>query len=78
MRPGVRVVATEQGTDVAFPKRLLADHEEMVLDLRPNWIALVGPALVLVLVIVAEILLFCTSSRRRSWHGWRSWRGPSY
>src|ERR687891_3018959 len=58
MRPGVRVAATEQGIDVAFPKRLLADHEEMVLDLRPHWIALVGPALVLILVIVAEIVLF--------------------
>jgi uncharacterized membrane protein YdbT with pleckstrin-like domain len=52
------VAATEQGTAVGFPKRLLADHEEMVLDLRPHWIALVGPAVVLVLVIVAEILLF--------------------
>lgn len=43
---------------MGFPRRLLADHEEMVLDLRPHWIALVGPTLVLVLVIVAEILLF--------------------
>jgi uncharacterized membrane protein YdbT with pleckstrin-like domain len=30
----------------------------MVLDLKPHWIALVGPAIVLVLVIVAETLLF--------------------
>jgi uncharacterized membrane protein YdbT with pleckstrin-like domain len=58
MRAGVRVAAIEQGTAMAFPKRLLADHEELVLDLRPHWIALVGPAVVLVLVIVAEILLF--------------------
>jgi uncharacterized membrane protein YdbT with pleckstrin-like domain len=43
---------------MGFPKRLLADHEELVLDLRPHWIALVGPAVVLVLVIVAEILVF--------------------
>jgi uncharacterized membrane protein YdbT with pleckstrin-like domain len=43
---------------MGFPRRLLADHEEMVLDLRPHWIALAGPTLVLVLVIVAEILLF--------------------
>jgi len=43
---------------VGFPRRLLADHEDLVLDLRPHWIALVGPAVVLVLVIVAEILLF--------------------
>jgi uncharacterized membrane protein YdbT with pleckstrin-like domain len=44
--------------EMGFPKRLLADHEEMVLDLKPHWIALVGPAIVLVLVILAEILLF--------------------
>jgi uncharacterized membrane protein YdbT with pleckstrin-like domain len=43
---------------MGFPRRLLADHEEMVLDLKPHWIALVGPAIVLVLVIVAETLLF--------------------
>ena len=43
---------------MGFPRRLLADHEELVLDLRPHWIALVGPGLVLVLVIVAEIVLF--------------------
>ena len=43
---------------MGFPRRLLADHEELVLDLRPHWIALVGPGLVLLLVIVAEIVLF--------------------
>jgi uncharacterized membrane protein YdbT with pleckstrin-like domain len=43
---------------MGFPKRLLADHEELVLDLKPHWIALVGPAIVLVLVILAESLLF--------------------
>ncbi|MGH2653581.1 MAG: PH domain-containing protein [Actinomycetota bacterium] len=41
-----------------FPRSLLADHEKLVVDLRPHWIALVGPATVLVLVILAEILLF--------------------
>ena len=43
---------------MGFPKRLLADHERLVLDLRPHWIALLGPVLVLLLVIVAGILLF--------------------
>jgi uncharacterized membrane protein YdbT with pleckstrin-like domain len=43
---------------VGFPKRLLADHERMVLDIRPHWIALVGPVLVSLLVVLAEILLF--------------------
>jgi uncharacterized membrane protein YdbT with pleckstrin-like domain len=43
---------------VGFPRRLLADHEDLVLDLRPHWIALAGPAVVLILVIAVEILLF--------------------
>jgi uncharacterized membrane protein YdbT with pleckstrin-like domain len=43
---------------VAFPKRLLAEHERLILDLRPHWIALVLPAIVAVLIVVAEILLF--------------------
>jgi hypothetical protein len=43
---------------VGFPRRLLADHEALVLEIRPHWIALVGPAVVLLLAIVAEILLF--------------------
>jgi uncharacterized membrane protein YdbT with pleckstrin-like domain len=43
---------------MGFPKRLLAEHEDLVLDLRPHWIALVGPGLVLVLLIVALVVLF--------------------
>jgi uncharacterized membrane protein YdbT with pleckstrin-like domain len=34
---------------VPFPRRLLIPGEELILDLRPHWIALVGPALVTVL-----------------------------
>jgi uncharacterized membrane protein YdbT with pleckstrin-like domain len=41
---------------VAFPRRLLIEGEELVLDLRPHWIALVGPALVTILVVVGWIL----------------------
>ena len=29
-----------------FPKSLLADHEELILDLRPHWIALVVPGII--------------------------------
>ena len=29
-----------------FPKSLLADHEELILDLRPHWVALVVPGLI--------------------------------
>lgn len=34
---------------VPFPRRLLIPGEELILDLRPHWIALVGPALVTLL-----------------------------
>ena len=30
---------------MAFPRRLLADHERLVLDLKPHWVALLVPAL---------------------------------
>lgn len=43
---------------MGFPRRLLAEYEEMVLDIRPHWIALVLPTLVAVLIVVAEILIF--------------------
>jgi uncharacterized membrane protein YdbT with pleckstrin-like domain len=45
---------------MGFPSRLLADHEELVLDLRPHWIALVLPALTAILLLVAEVLLFAS------------------
>jgi uncharacterized membrane protein YdbT with pleckstrin-like domain len=47
---------------VAFPRRLLVEGEELVLDLRPHWIALVRAAFVAVLVIVAWSVLL-TGSR---------------
>jgi uncharacterized membrane protein YdbT with pleckstrin-like domain len=42
---------------MGFPTSLLADHERLVVDLRPHWIALVMPAVVTVLILVAEILI---------------------
>src|SRR5439155_15333031 len=53
--PDARAPATVR--PMAFPKRLLTTDEELVLDSRPHWIALVGPAFVAVLVLVAWILL---------------------
>ncbi|MBI3647655.1 MAG: PH domain-containing protein [Actinobacteria bacterium] len=41
---------------MAFPRRLLVEGEELVLDLRPHWIALVGPAIVAVLVAIAWVV----------------------
>jgi uncharacterized membrane protein YdbT with pleckstrin-like domain len=43
---------------VAFPRRLLIEGEELVLDLRPHWIALVWPIVVAVLVLVGLIFAF--------------------
>jgi len=42
---------------VTFPKRLLVDGEEVVLDLRPHWIALVRASFVAVVVAVAWSIL---------------------
>jgi uncharacterized membrane protein YdbT with pleckstrin-like domain len=42
---------------VTFPRRLLIEGEELVLDLRPHWIALVRAIFVAVLVAAAWILL---------------------
>lgn len=52
-----------------FPTRLLADHERMVLDLRPHWIALVAPVMITILLVVALILLFALFDPR-SLVGW--------
>ena len=41
-----------------FPRRLLIEGEELVLDLRPHWVALVWPSFVAVLVLVGWILAF--------------------
>jgi uncharacterized membrane protein YdbT with pleckstrin-like domain len=41
---------------MAFPRKLLADNEDLVLDLRPHWIALVLPIGAAVLIVVATIL----------------------
>jgi uncharacterized membrane protein YdbT with pleckstrin-like domain len=35
-----------------FPRRLLIDNEELVVEMRPHWIALVVPAIVAILILV--------------------------
>lgn len=37
---------------MAFPERLLAEHEELIYDLRPHWLTLVVPVLLTVAVVV--------------------------
>src|SRR2546426_7654525 len=41
-----------------FPQRLLTEGEELVVDARPHWIALLGPVFVTLLILAAEIALF--------------------
>jgi uncharacterized membrane protein YdbT with pleckstrin-like domain len=56
---------------MAFPTRLLADHERLVLDIRPHWIALVAPAVATVLIVVAEIMI--AANFPPSLPGWLLW-----
>lgn len=41
-----------------FPRKLLVPNEELVLEIRPHWIALVMPAIVTILVITGWILVY--------------------
>jgi uncharacterized membrane protein YdbT with pleckstrin-like domain len=56
---------------MTFPRRLLSEGEELVLDLRPHWIALVWPLAEIVLDVagVALILAYMPDS----WPIWVRW-----
>ncbi|MDP8955920.1 MAG: PH domain-containing protein [Actinomycetota bacterium] len=56
---------------MGFPKRLLADNEQLVLDLRPHWISLVLPigATVLIVGAVGAALAYIPAS----WPNWVTW-----
>ena len=41
---------------MAFPRRLLNEGEEVILDLRPHWAFFLGRAAVLLLAVVALIV----------------------
>jgi uncharacterized membrane protein YdbT with pleckstrin-like domain len=56
-----------------FPRRLLIEGEELVLDLRPHWIALVRPALVVIVGLVAAIWLSTVTSDRLEWLPWAAY-----
>jgi uncharacterized membrane protein YdbT with pleckstrin-like domain len=45
---------------MAFPTRLLVEGEELVLDLRPHWIALVMPAIAAIATFVVMLILYNT------------------
>jgi uncharacterized membrane protein YdbT with pleckstrin-like domain len=43
---------------MAFPKRLLIEGEQLVLDLRPHWIALVMPVIGTIAILAVQYLLY--------------------
>ncbi len=45
---------------MAFPTRLLIDGEELVMDLRPHWIALIMPAVATIATLAVMIVLYET------------------
>ena len=51
---------------MAFPRELLADHEDLVFDLRPHWLALVGPTF-WTLVSLAILIVGSRYAADRSW-----------
>jgi uncharacterized membrane protein YdbT with pleckstrin-like domain len=56
---------------VPFPRRLLSEGEDLVLDVRPHWIALVPPVFVtamLVAGVIAALVLVPDS-----WPSWVRW-----
>jgi membrane protein YdbS with pleckstrin-like domain len=54
---------------MAFPRRLLGPDEELILDLRPHWLALVKPGLTTVVIFVAMglALAYVPSWSFRGW-----------
>lgn len=43
---------------VPFPKKLLAEHEKLVFDLKPHWVSLVPPALWSIVFLVVAVLAY--------------------
>jgi uncharacterized membrane protein YdbT with pleckstrin-like domain len=56
---------------MGFPRRLLAENEQLILDLRPHWISLVLPigATVLIVAAVVAALAYVPAS----WPNWVAW-----
>jgi uncharacterized membrane protein YdbT with pleckstrin-like domain len=56
---------------MAFPRRLLAEHEDIVVEMRPHWVALVFPIFVSLVVVAAIIVLLTLVPD--SWPSWLRW-----
>jgi uncharacterized membrane protein YdbT with pleckstrin-like domain len=58
---------------MAYPRRLLNDHETVVVDLHPHWWCLVKPIVLLVAAMVASIVVLLQTDARtlpRTSLGW--------
>lgn len=53
---------------MTFPRRLLSEGEELILDLRPHWIALVWPLTEIVVDVGAVVLILAYMP-----DGWPTW-----
>src|SRR5689334_13138174 len=56
---------------MAFPKRLLAPGEDIVLDLRPHWISLAVATIEGVAALIVYIVLLVNVPR--TWPSWIRW-----
>jgi uncharacterized membrane protein YdbT with pleckstrin-like domain len=56
---------------MTFPRRLLSEGEELVLDLRPHWIALVWPLTEIALDVTGVALILAYMPDR--WPSWVRW-----
>jgi len=56
---------------MAFPDKLLAPGEKVVLDLRPHWVSLVASALLGALAVAVYVLLLLWI--KPSWPSWTRW-----
>ncbi|MFN2590714.1 MAG: PH domain-containing protein [Actinomycetota bacterium] len=54
-----------------FPRRLLSEGEQLVLDVRPHWIALLGPVAVTIVIVAAAVagLVYVPDT----WPAWVRW-----
>ena len=52
---------------MAFPRRLLSHSEQLVMDLRPHWVALVWPVVETVLDAAAAVALLILLHRQPAW-----------
>ncbi|HEX2088641.1 MAG TPA: PH domain-containing protein [Actinomycetota bacterium] len=56
---------------MGFPRRLLADNERLILDLRPHWISLVLPVGATVLIVGGVVAALAYTPA--SWPNWVGW-----